>query len=249
MNATPLETIRKAEIQLIRPWIKPSFRILEVGGGDGYQAGQIASWGCSVESIDISDSHKALLKHHYPVKTYDGKTIPYADQSFDVVFSSNVLEHVVALAPLFTEMRRVLKSDGQAIHILPSTTWRLWTLITHYPNLLLSRFRNQDPASFMHPNEQSPASKSFRQRLYRAFIPPPHGEYPGSLSELYYYSRRRWLRVFEHYGFIVTKVFPAHFFYTGHLLFPKLEMSWRKTLARVLGSSGHIYVMHKKGSV
>ena len=50
----------------------------------------------------------------------------------DVVFSSNVLEHVAAIDAFLDETARVLKPEGRAIHILPTPAWRGWSMLTYY---------------------------------------------------------------------------------------------------------------------
>lgn len=43
---------------------------------------------------------------------YDGKTIPFGDNSFDSIFSSEVFEHVFNLEEILIELFRVLKPGG-----------------------------------------------------------------------------------------------------------------------------------------
>lgn len=50
--------------------------------------------------------------------------LPYPDNSFDLVYSTQVLEHLRFYEPALSEIRRVLKPDGVCIHIFPSK-WRL----------------------------------------------------------------------------------------------------------------------------
>ena len=50
---------------------------------------------------------------------FDGVTIPFADDSFDVVFCKQVLEHVRHPGPLLGEVRRVLAPGG---HLAGSTS-------------------------------------------------------------------------------------------------------------------------------
>lgn len=50
---------------------------------------------------------------------YDGKTIPFPDQSFDSVFSSEVFEHIFNLDEILTEIHRVLKPGGKMLITLP----------------------------------------------------------------------------------------------------------------------------------
>jgi hypothetical protein len=85
------EKMRKAEVEAVKPWFGPGARVLELGGGSGYQAGIIASWGCDIASIDVPDRPDPVQTLYYPVQNYYGVNIPYADESFDVVFSDAVL--------------------------------------------------------------------------------------------------------------------------------------------------------------
>lgn len=50
---------------------------------------------------------------------YDGKTVPFEDDTFDVVFSSEVFEHVFNADELFAEIARVLKPGGALFLTLP----------------------------------------------------------------------------------------------------------------------------------
>jgi SAM-dependent methyltransferase len=50
---------------------------------------------------------------------YDGTTIPFEDESFDHVFSSEVFEHVFNLDKLVSEINRVTKKNGTLLITLP----------------------------------------------------------------------------------------------------------------------------------
>lgn len=252
-----LEKLRSAELEAIKGWLRPDMRILEIGGGSGFQASVVASWGYELMSIDLAERPFAP-PYLFPVEDYDGVNIPAPDASFDLIFSSNVLEHVAHLPPLFAEMRRVLKPDGLALHILPTPAWRFWTCLTHYGDLSRARLNLPRRKS---TGKQSPAAhgaqatagasngrRSFARRLKRTIFAEPHGEYPSALSELYYFSRRRWLRVFRDNGFDVRQVVSNELFYTGYALFPNISVARRRELSRLLGSACHIYVMNKLDS-
>src|SRR4051794_506337 len=73
--------IRAAEVDLVKHWLPPGSNVLEVGGGDGFQARLLADGGCRVSSIDVpSRSLRGPLWH--PVEDYDGRKFPFEDQSF-----------------------------------------------------------------------------------------------------------------------------------------------------------------------
>lgn len=50
---------------------------------------------------------------------YDGRTIPFSDSSFDIVFSSEVLEHVFEPEKFISEIYRVVKVNGLVILTCP----------------------------------------------------------------------------------------------------------------------------------
>jgi len=85
--------------------------------------------GYDVCAIDIPSSNLGKDRI-WPVTDYDGKTIPAEDDTFDIVFSSNVLEHIPHIYQFQKEIQRVLKPDGIVIHILPSSSWRIWSNFT-----------------------------------------------------------------------------------------------------------------------
>jgi len=244
MDQQHLESLRKAEVDLVKPWFRPGMRVLEIGGGNGFQASVLASWGCHVTSIDLPETSAAAM--YYPVEPYDGQRLPFPDHAFDVVFSSNVLEHVPHLSVILKEIARVIKPDGVVVHILPSSVWRFWTSLTHYIHLAKRVGRR-----FFRPGEgsngSSPKTASSKRDwsilLKRIFMDGPHGAYPNEFYELYAFSRSRWLNVFAAHGLKITSCFRNGLFYTGYAIFPRLSMSKRRDLSRFLGSATWIYVM------
>jgi len=50
---------------------------------------------------------------------YDGKNIPFPDESFDSVFCSEVFEHVFNLSEVLPEIKRILKKGGMMLLTVP----------------------------------------------------------------------------------------------------------------------------------
>ncbi|KAA0209957.1 class I SAM-dependent methyltransferase [Ignavibacteria bacterium CHB1] len=50
---------------------------------------------------------------------YDGKTLPFKDNEFDSVFSSEVFEHIFNLDEIINELYRVLKPGGKILITVP----------------------------------------------------------------------------------------------------------------------------------
>jgi SAM-dependent methyltransferase len=244
-----LEELRLAELEAVRPHLPRSkgLRILEIGAGNGWQASVLAGWGYEVNAIDVPERIRSA-RQYFPVRDYDGTNIPFAAEQFDIVFSSNVMEHVKQLPELLLETRRVLKAGAVAIHVLPTPAWRLWTSLSHYGYLMKRLLWGRPSQSWEAPSPN--VAEAIRQKgafrvLSRILVAGPHGEYPNALAELYYFSKRRWLKVFRGSGFAVLDALPAGVFYTGYSLVPRLGVGARRSLARLLGSACRIYVMKK----
>lgn len=88
--------------------IPQNAKVLDVGCGDGMLAGLIQKQRPDIEirGIDIMVREKT----HIPVVEFDGKTIPYDDDSFDVVTFVDVLHHTDDPNILLREAARVAKS-------------------------------------------------------------------------------------------------------------------------------------------
>lgn len=125
-----LKMLREYELELLLKMLPPRGRLLEIGAGTGWQASILESKGYDVSAIDIPESNYAENCVREVIQ-YDGRHLPFEDGSFDIVFSSNVLEHIPHVREFQTEIHRVLKADGCVIHILPSSNWRIWANIAH----------------------------------------------------------------------------------------------------------------------
>lgn len=79
-----LEQIRKYEFDQVAGYFESGQCVLEIGGGNGFQACQIASRGVLVKSLDVKPPRE---NRYYDVEVYDGRKIPFPDDSFDRVFS------------------------------------------------------------------------------------------------------------------------------------------------------------------
>ena len=257
MNWTHLEQIRRAEGELalaeLRRRKPPRARLVEIGGGSGWQAQEFASAGYDVTSFDLANSEYAG-RRAYPVQDYDGHRLPVDRAYADIVFSSNVLEHIAHVQAFQTELLRVLKPDGIALHILPTSSWRLWTSATHYPwvaKKLADRVmggKGAQPSSDERAAVESPVQRnaSLGRVIRNALYPARHGEIGNTVTELYYFSRHRWTRLFEATGWRIDHYGTNGLAYTGHSLAGgALGLSSRRRMSRVLGSSCHVFVLRK----
>ncbi len=227
-----LNRLRAQEIARIASRIPMGSRLLDLGAGTGQQALELKSRGFDVAAVDLPQSHYAAARV-FPVADYDGRILPFPDRSFDIVFSSNTLEHVPDLASLHREIKRVLRLGGSCVHVLPTSSWRFWSMVTAYPVALLRVIAAM-------------RGKCGWGEVLRycgaAALQPAHGERGHALTELWTFSPAWWRRHFEQNGFTVTRDEPMGLFYTGAALFgPGLSFDSRERLASFLGSACHLF--------
>lgn len=242
-----LSQIRAAEIEVIAARFPRGARILELGAGTGQQALAIRRRGFEIEAIEIPDSNYKESQL-FPITPYDGRHIPFPDASFDVVFSSNVLEHVRDLEQLQAEIKRVLRPGGVGIHAMPTHSWRLWTTLAAFPAGVqkawaLATTRGVSPTASGR-GLTGALGQVLRGLGYllHPFVQGRHGERGLLVSELWLFHPRRWRRHFVRSGFDITHDAPMGLHYTGHFVFgPSWPLEKRARLAKRLGSACHLF--------
>ena len=96
--------------------------VLDVGGGPGYFATefeQAGAWYVGLEP-SVSEMSAAGLTGYGAVRG-DGTALPFHDEAFDIVYSSNVVEHIPDPDAMCDEMLRVTKPGGMTI--ISYTVW------------------------------------------------------------------------------------------------------------------------------
>jgi SAM-dependent methyltransferase len=224
--------------------------VLEIGSGTGYQLELLQSIFGRAFGIEIEDSTYAKYRSD-KVRLYDGHRIPFDDNTFDYIFSSNVLEHIPHLEEISNEFKRVLKPGGRCIHVMPTHTWKFWSTLTHYvafvPRGLVKEFKKRLGKDST--DSQRPVRiKSTRARIYNMLYPERHGERGNKYNEIFYFRPQWWIKHFKANGWEVESEFPVGVFYTGNSAFGEnMGMNTRKTLSRFLGSSCHAFLVRPAG--
>lgn len=98
--------------------------ILDVGCGRAWVAKYFTPKNIEVFSFDISITNPSRAKKLYPSEHHIGVVgdsfhLPFADESFDCVIASEIIEHVVDPALFIKELFRVVKKDGELIVTTP----------------------------------------------------------------------------------------------------------------------------------
>lgn len=238
-------------------------RGLELGAGSGTQSRYIAAYVRSLVSTDLNSNR--LVRGSFPGIEYqicDAERVGerFSPASFDLVFASNLFEHLLSPQRALEGIRTVLAPGGIVILVMPNALWKFFSLVGFYPNavrlmwralvrgrlrVLMRRYLKSN-ADAAHEKRVGNNLKSEEARSHRSGIlwPVPHGAYATHRDEFRQYRKRRWLREFENAGFetVAVRRGPVSSGYGFGL----------RPLARLLEMIGvtteYIYILHVRGT-
>jgi len=104
--------------------LRPSDRALDLGCGAGEFTAVLAGAGAVAVGVEVAEAAIARARANHPgldfrLAPIDGP-LPLEDNSFDLVWSSEVIEHVADTARWLSEIRRVLAPSGRLLLTTPS---------------------------------------------------------------------------------------------------------------------------------
>jgi SAM-dependent methyltransferase len=160
--------------------------VLDVGCAEGYFMNVVRGrFGASVWGVDLSTT--ALAKAHqiygFPVAAAEATRLPFADDSFDLVLSTEVIEHVLDPDLMIAEMRRV--SRGTVLVTTPVSQ----SADEHEPDYELhdeGHINNFDPATVRRLFGPDATYGSFRCNATLAMIVGFGRHLPGGLRDAFY---------------------------------------------------------------
>ena len=242
------EKIRKNELNTALEIFQEqkNLEILEIGGRDGFQANIISKKGYNVTSIDINP----IFPQFYPVQNGTINQLNFKENSFDIIYSSNMLQEIQHIEESFIEMKRVLKKDGIIIHIVPSSWWSLITNFWHYcliPKYLIKSNRVKkifNSNLYKSKVEQNTNIKSSTKNLKRLFF-HPLGANTSFIHEILYFSKIYWIRLFKKNGFNMVEDKNCPYFYSAYSIFRFKFLKFRKFLASIGITSCYCFIMKK----
>jgi 2-polyprenyl-6-hydroxyphenyl methylase/3-demethylubiquinone-9 3-methyltransferase len=108
-------------------------RVLDIGCGGGLLAEEFGRAGCRVTGVDPSGPSLAAAAEHAAASGLDidyrqavAEELPFPDQSFDLVYCCDTLEHVTDTDRAVAEAVRVLRPGGYYLYDTINRTFRSW---------------------------------------------------------------------------------------------------------------------------
>jgi 2-polyprenyl-3-methyl-5-hydroxy-6-metoxy-1,4-benzoquinol methylase len=104
--------------------------ILDIGCGTGLNAGILKKMGHDIKGIDVSEAGvDKFVSEGFEGKVADAsESIPYEDETFDLVYASEIIEHVADTESLLREINRVLKPGGAVLLSTPNSSFWVYRL-------------------------------------------------------------------------------------------------------------------------
>ena len=224
-------------------------RVLELGAGDGVQTTALREHFAKVIPIDIAPSGEVdgLI-------VADASRLPFVDGYFDLVFSSNVLEHIERLDACLAEMKRVLAPGGIMIHSMPTGTWKATQVAGRPMATVVKVVRKLVPGlsggsgracagSHAWDRVSDPSKRSGRslaQKIMGQFIPSIHGVSGNHAKEFVRFRPGWWRRVFGEAGLECYRSSPL-FLHSPYDMLPYRFIGLRDRISRWGIASVQVY--------
>ncbi len=109
-------------------------RVLEIGCGIGTDLARFAQAGARVTGVDLSEMAIELAGKNLTslglkgdLRVADGAMLPFADNSFDLVYCHGVLQYASNPLAIVREAHRMLADEGQAVFMVYNRrSWLSW---------------------------------------------------------------------------------------------------------------------------
>jgi len=121
----PLEPPDRAlRVRFAHDHIAGGERVLDLGCGDGWMTAELAAYGALPIGVEIAAAAIDRARRRHPELEFRlaeiGAELPLNDNEVDVVWASEVIEHVADTARWLSEVRRVLRPRGRLLLTTPN---------------------------------------------------------------------------------------------------------------------------------
>ncbi len=157
--------------------LKKDLKVLDIGCGTGFpiiQLAQMLGESATCYGIDISESaaERAIFKiknqeiKNIQILNASAESIPFADNTFDLIISNNGLNNVNNFEIAMAEIKRIAKKDCQLVFSM--NTKRTFSLFYNYLKEVLTEFNleNQIRIVDQHIKEKRPSVEKIKKIIY-----------------------------------------------------------------------------------
>ncbi|MFL5820514.1 MAG: class I SAM-dependent methyltransferase [Solirubrobacteraceae bacterium] len=103
--------------------VAPGDRVLDVGCGEGAFCAELAAAGARPVGVEVAEHAVRRARARHPGLRFEAATphgpLAFDDAQFDVIWTSEVIEHVADTARWLSELRRVLRPGGYLLVTTP----------------------------------------------------------------------------------------------------------------------------------
>jgi ubiquinone/menaquinone biosynthesis C-methylase UbiE len=216
--------VRTVEWEAVKPYIKGG-KFLDVGCGAGY-AMKLAKEQCGCDTYGIDPDpgahgvgrNEGDFMNNLNISKGFSENLPFPSGSFDVVYSSHVLEHVSDTEKTLTEMNRVLKQDGVLVIGMPTATMAFINAVTQYLFTTHHRLVNWLFSGKINVGRGS---------LKRVFLPASHSHSGSSVFfDMRYYRITNWEKFLKEHFTVERRICPLLYSYPEYRqLFPPVRLN------------------------
>ncbi|HRY08870.1 MAG TPA: class I SAM-dependent methyltransferase [Candidatus Nanopelagicales bacterium] len=188
--------------------------VLDVGGGPGYWAEEFERAGAAYTPLD-ADVGELALHGRVPLPGTvigDGQALPFRDEAFDLVYSSNVAEHVPDPWRMGDEMVRVCRPGGLIFY-----SYTLW----------YGPWGGHETAPWHFVNGRFAAERYTRRTGH-----PPKNVYGESLFPVTMAAGIRWARAHADAEVVdvIPRYLPAGLYWIGRVPVMREFITWNVAL-------------------
>jgi SAM-dependent methyltransferase len=150
--------------------------VLEIGTGTGVDLVRFARAGAHVSGVDLTEAGASLTRSRLAreglagdVRSVSGEELPFADATFDLVYSWGVIHHAEHPERIVAEIRRVLRHGGSLVAMVYHR--RSWFALGVWGRVLAGG-RLAGPRAAIAQRLESPGTRAYtRAEARRLFAP------------------------------------------------------------------------------
>ena len=154
--------------------------VLEIGCGTGVHARLLAEAGATLSAIDLTPTAIELTRRRLElagltadVREADAESLPYADGSFDFVWSWGVIHHSESTERVLSEIARVLRPGGRvALMVYHRNSITFWLNYVLYHGVVRGGLVHERPDQLANHWSDGVIARHYTRRGFAAALSP-----------------------------------------------------------------------------